>query len=646
MRPFLVLAALLSVSRLAAQDAEIVVTATKEPAPATTLPVPVVVLGPEQLDHKTSVSDALSQTLAVRLQSLTPGEPALTAPGFGENGFGRVSLLLDGVSQNNPDMAPPPLNLVPLFAIERIEIVRAPMTALYGNAAGGGAVNLVTKTPRRLAFQAGTAAEWGGTNTQNAAFGLPVGEGGLLFSLARDQSLPTRDRSQSGRYQGWSKFQLPFSNQEMSAWLAFTRADTQLPGAIAWSDYKADPDRAQNAGDSVVRTETAGGASWSWSGEDWNLMVPVTAVVRRLDNTTPSFQGNSTSTLVRWTWEPQVSGQGNWLDADADWSSGLSAALDSLLIDRRPTGASTAIPVTAQIDRRAASAWGRGQLGWDDRWFVSAAVRVEASRTQARSDQSPGIDGKRDFWPMAGDIGLTWLPADGVKTSLELAHVYRYPFTDEIVSPYGYPSDSFLNGLDAEVGNGATMSAQWDWDHWAVSLSGTVLKMDNEVALNAAYVNENLGPVWHMSSLGSLSWKLPLPAGSLSLGGEYGAERATFADGGNEGKNVPLIPTHRARLWAKAENRGLGSFEASWSLSSSFYAGQDFGNVAEALPGRQSLDVAVLIPLGSREWVLKVYGRNLTGDRTPDAAFWNSFTGTSVYPSEGRVFGVSLTWTL
>jgi hypothetical protein len=54
--------------------------------------------------------------------------------------------------------------------------------------------------------------------------------------------------------------------------------------------------------------------------------------------------------------------------------------------------------------------------------------------------------------------------------------------------------------------------------------------------------------------------------------------------------------------------------------------------------------------LGSPEWALHIYGHNLLDDRTPDAAYGYYYQGFNAsngwYPSEGRVLGVSLNWTM
>jgi outer membrane cobalamin receptor len=68
--------------------------------------------------------------------------------GVGKN---RVLFLLDGVPLNdnfNNSIAWVAWGLIPKDAIQRIEIVRGPMSALYGSDGLGGVINVITKKPQ------------------------------------------------------------------------------------------------------------------------------------------------------------------------------------------------------------------------------------------------------------------------------------------------------------------------------------------------------------------------------------------------------------------------------------------------------------------------------------------------------------------
>ena len=73
--------------------------------------------------------------------------PALAqiAPrGYGENGFGRLLVMVDGERLNNPDMNAPNLAQVPLGSIKRVEILHGSQNVLHGDVGSAGVVNIIT----------------------------------------------------------------------------------------------------------------------------------------------------------------------------------------------------------------------------------------------------------------------------------------------------------------------------------------------------------------------------------------------------------------------------------------------------------------------------------------------------------------------
>src|SRR5690606_5177528 len=74
---------------------------------------------------------------------------------------GYTMLLVDGVRQNSRETRPnsdgPGIEqgwMPPIEAIERIEVIRGPMSSLYGSDAMGGVINIITRK---------VAKEWGGS---------------------------------------------------------------------------------------------------------------------------------------------------------------------------------------------------------------------------------------------------------------------------------------------------------------------------------------------------------------------------------------------------------------------------------------------------------------------------------------------------
>ena len=127
-------------------DASVVVTATRTPERVGSLLADVSVLDRAALDRATgrTLVEVLSQLPGLQFSS--------------NGGLGKLSslfirglearhtlLLVDGVRVGTATVGTPSLDNLPLESIERIEIVRGPMSALYGSDAVGGVVQIFTQ---------------------------------------------------------------------------------------------------------------------------------------------------------------------------------------------------------------------------------------------------------------------------------------------------------------------------------------------------------------------------------------------------------------------------------------------------------------------------------------------------------------------
>jgi len=127
---------------------EITVTATRRPASVRDVAVDLTVVEGESIRIEKLVTDALAETVGVFLQQTTPGQGSPVIRGLKGSA---VLHLVDGLRLNNAIYRNAPTQyfaLVPVTAIERVEVIRGTPTSLYGNDAVGGVVQAVTRVPR------------------------------------------------------------------------------------------------------------------------------------------------------------------------------------------------------------------------------------------------------------------------------------------------------------------------------------------------------------------------------------------------------------------------------------------------------------------------------------------------------------------
>jgi outer membrane cobalamin receptor len=120
------------------------------------VPSNVTVLTRDDIERSAArtVDDLLRQipgfSLFRRSSSLVanPTTQGVSLRGIGPSGVSRTLVLLDGVPLNDPFGGWVCWSKVPLESIERIEVVRGGGSALYGNYALGGVINIVTRKPQ------------------------------------------------------------------------------------------------------------------------------------------------------------------------------------------------------------------------------------------------------------------------------------------------------------------------------------------------------------------------------------------------------------------------------------------------------------------------------------------------------------------
>lgn len=133
-------------------DEQMVVTATRTETPLTTAPASMSVITAEDIENNPGITlgDIVAEatSIEVDLDSTRAGRQTISIRGMEAkytlimvNGR-RMSSASAIIRGNDFDLA-----TIPTDSIERVEIIRGPMSALYGSDGMGGTINIITKTP-------------------------------------------------------------------------------------------------------------------------------------------------------------------------------------------------------------------------------------------------------------------------------------------------------------------------------------------------------------------------------------------------------------------------------------------------------------------------------------------------------------------
>lgn len=140
---------------------EAVVTATRMSLPMSAISGAVTVLGEEEIRDQSSLSGGLGEMLGRLVPGLGvgTGSPSI----YGQSLRGRTpSILIDGVPQSTTRNTSRDLTTIDPSMIERVEVVRG-ATAIYGDGATGGIINIITRRPSAAGINYTTELGVGGS---------------------------------------------------------------------------------------------------------------------------------------------------------------------------------------------------------------------------------------------------------------------------------------------------------------------------------------------------------------------------------------------------------------------------------------------------------------------------------------------------
>jgi len=137
----------------------------------------VTVLKPNDFRGARQVGEALRGVPGVVSNQFGPGQSVLGSYFIRGLPTTSTALLVDGRSINNINQEHVDLSEIPVFDIERIEVLKGGATQLYGSTAVGGVINIISRRPPKT-WESGAAVSFGsyGYSDYNLRFGGPLTE--------------------------------------------------------------------------------------------------------------------------------------------------------------------------------------------------------------------------------------------------------------------------------------------------------------------------------------------------------------------------------------------------------------------------------------------------------------------------------------
>lgn len=425
----------------AGDDATVVVTATRIATRASELLNDVTVLRRE--DIEASGATALSELLAAQpgIELVSNGGAGKTSSLFIRGAESRHTVvLIDGMRINSATSGDTAIQHIPLAQIERIEIVRGPVSSLYGSEAIGGVVQVFTRRGEG-ALSGNVQASYGSRNTTDLSASLSGATERLNYALTaghfRTDGVSALTNSANGAYHPDAD---GYRQDNISGRIGVQLAPGHDLAANAFHSDGVSRYDAYGAGDYDARMpQTLQG----FGIESRNRFADIwTSTLRLADSTDDSTNhASATSTSVFKTGQTQ-----------ATWQNDIRTPLGDLLAG------------VERLEQRVDSSTGYTTTDRNvDSLLLGYQGRLDAHRLQvsARRDDNSQFGAKTTGMAYYGyQLTPMWRASVGAGTS------FSAPTFNQLYYPgYGNPD------LKPEQGRNKEASLVWDGGHARASIT-------------------------------------------------------------------------------------------------------------------------------------------------------------------------------
>jgi outer membrane receptor protein involved in Fe transport len=548
-------------------DEEVTVTATRlsndEPAERRLVPAHVTVITRDEIER--SGARTLQDLMTLEAGALVfdqignDVQKSFDLRGFAGSG---TRVFLDGSPINDPRNNSVALELVPLRALDRIEITRGSVAALAGGGSEAGAINLWTRHGAETGSSIEAAAGDFDTREARASTWRNWGKGDLFASGNWEETDGFRDNADGHltRFQASLGFDLG-EKRRLELSLIDSTADYGSPGALTIAELDADRDQSPfNELDYIDEDMSHGTIQFS-SGLGSSASFGANAFLRDRDDETlttgraaASFGGFFTRTgsevagaTLQLNHGHVLIGGYNRLAVGAEWLDGDTGAAGYFTSPTDP-GTVDLGSLSSDNDTERSTLGFYLQDTWQpsDRWVIAFGARYDVDEV-SYDELFPevGNDDSRDFSEVSLRGGITWSPSPAAALYVSYGEAFLPPTVEELFSFPLFGSNPELHPEDSttlEVGYGGRFGG--------VQLDAALFRIDSENEI----VFDPFSPLglFGANVNGGESRRDGI---EIALRGRPGRRFRPFATatlhnaellhGENDGKTLPLVPEER-----------------------------------------------------------------------------------------------------
>jgi len=518
---------------------------------------------------------------------------------FDLRGFtgGGITVLLDGARLNDPRNNAVALETIQLDAIERIEIVRGPSAATVGGGSAAGVVNIVTRAgagPIGVSVDAGAGSfsgrRYGVTFSGSTAgmgpapgFGTsapasaPSASSGFdwLVAASREENDGFRDNADARLDRIGASAGYTFANRSR---LSFSYHDAGdkigAPGALTLDEWEEDPEQAPfNQLDQSEISSHQGILNWRSAAMGLFTFAANLSYLSR--SNTALTTGRSAPLFGGFHFDSRVHALGGAVQSTAVIPAGrmehaVTIGAEGASGTSDAVGCGTLTSDLATCDPASFLNSDNSTRRRDVAFFLQDSVRLTRTITllaggrwdDTRFDYSesapdPANDQDRSFSASSWKGGVAWNPVDAAGLYASYGESYTPPTVEDLFAFPGFGSNADLDPVDAEnyefgargllAGSGPrlagfTPSLDWEVSVFRTNLSNEIVFDPTPAPDNPFGSNVNAGRSRHEGLEVTGNWRI---LSWLRASLAYALTRATFSNGPNAGRDVPLVPGTR-----------------------------------------------------------------------------------------------------
>ena len=584
--------------------------------------------------------------------------PVVSARGFfggGENEY--VLLLIDGIPVNSTRTTLVEWLTIPVATIERIEVFRGSGSVLYGDAAIGGVINVITRAPTSNNSSAEIGLTERGGRDATVQVARKLGEAWGVAGIASSaEGRGSRAHSFSRRTALSSSVEKTLPARRVRLALDYDRLEDEDPGPLDDLAFSTDPSRANELFDSDERTRDAAELTGIFEhARSGSHMLRFAARVQG------ARQGRTRTLLLSPSFGDtqfhHETDQGFWIRAQSDRLRTTSKVVTGVEVGHARYESSYRSPSTGEElssssgNRLALAVYTEGQHELARRLRASIGVRYDHVRPSATLDDH---DRDAKFDALSGRVGINYAyrigDDDGGNLYLVGSTSFKTPTLDQLYDNrrtwvgedvfFTISNPSLQPQRSREIEAGTFQRIPMVRSSLEISLSAYVRDLEDEIDFDLATfrygnIKRSRHEAIEMLTLGHL-WRDIEVRSALTMG------RARFRSGpyqGNQLKNLPRFSTQTALAIPVQRNVMLTFAHSSTSRSH-----LDDENTA-TLSGIHLYDAGLRVISGAFKASIRV--ENLADEHGATAGFLLFDQGLMrnvpmFYPLGGRTVRVAL----